>query len=106
MDSRTTAWRRWAVLATVLALLSLAVQPLIHPSMGLPSALRDPLERFIGAGVGLWWMTLGGPFRDHPSDVLGMLVVAVGNAAILCALWWLLLRAGQALRAAAGKWRA
>jgi hypothetical protein len=85
--------RRWLVLAALLAVASGAVLVSLDPGRTIPSAVRNPLSDFVGPGVAVWWLVLGGPFRSAPSSPGGIAFAAAANAA----LWLVTLRLAAAI---------
>jgi hypothetical protein len=85
--------RRWLVLAALLAVASGAALVSLDPGRTIPSAVRNPLSDFVGPGVAVWWLALGGPFRSAPSSPGGIAFAAVANAA----LWLATLRLAAAI---------
>ena len=79
--------RCWFVLAVVLVIASAGALALLNSAEVLSSVLRDPLSDFVQPGVIIWWLVLGGPFRDLPSSPTGIAFAAAANAI----LWWLML---------------
>lgn len=79
--------RWWFVLAVVLVIASLEALALLNSAEVFSSVLRDPLSDFVQPGVIIWWLVLGGPFRDLPSSPTGIAFAVATNAT----LWWLVL---------------
>jgi hypothetical protein len=75
----------WAILATVLVLLSVQALTVIASTAPVPFGLRDSLWDFAQPGTTVWWFTFGGPFRTGPSSPAGIAFAAVANSALwLC----------------------
>ena len=82
---------RWVLLAALLALALASGGALVSldPGRTLPSAVRNPLSDFVGPGVTVWWLVLGGPFRSAPSSPGGIAFTAAANAVLWLAALWL-----------------
>ena len=78
--------RWWLLIAAVLAITSVAILALLAATIVIPSVVRNPLSDFVGPGVAVWWLVLGGPFRSLPSSLTGIAFAAIANA-VFWVLW-------------------
>lgn len=53
------------------------------------SPARAPLSSFVQPGVTVWWLALGGPFRNAPVSAAGIAFAAVANAVAWLIVLWL-----------------
>lgn len=94
---RGSVTRWWFVLAApVLAIASAAALGL-HTST-FPSAVINPLSRFVGPGVTVWWFVLGNLFSSTPSSPAGIAFAAITNAALWLLVLWFVVAIVRAIR--------
>jgi hypothetical protein len=75
-------YKSWLVLPFAFLTLSVtAVLVRLSHYYYVPHAIGSALDSFTQPGEIVWWLTLGGPFRDYPSSLLGFAVFIVANAA-------------------------
>jgi hypothetical protein len=75
-------YKTWLVLPFAFLTLSVtAVLVRLSHYDYVPHAIGSTLDSFTQPGEIVWWFTLGGPFRDYPSSLLGFAVFIVANAA-------------------------
>jgi hypothetical protein len=90
--------RWWLFSAAVLAIASVVALTFLGTVDVIPSVVRDPLSQFVGPGVALWWLVLGGPFRSAPSSPSGVVFAAAANAALWLPLFWIAVAIVRAVR--------
>lgn len=73
-------YRSWLTIGAVLAIASGGALAWLASSAVIPSLVRDPMSDFVQPGVTIWWLTLGGPFRNGPDTAGGIAFAAVANA--------------------------
>jgi hypothetical protein len=69
----------------LLTLIAVGVRRAGYPYV--PRPISAVLDAFVEPGAGLWWLTLGGPFRTSPADLAGLAVLVLGNTAFWVVLW-------------------
>jgi len=81
-----------------LAIASAPALALLGSVTAMPSAVRNPLSRFVEPGVVVWWLVLGGPFRSTPASAFGIAFAAAANAALWLLALWLMVLVVRAIR--------
>ena len=75
----------WLLGASVLAVASACGLVVIGSGETIPSAVRNPVARFVDPGISVWSFVFGGPFQSWPRSPGGIAFAAVSNA-----LLWLI----------------
>jgi hypothetical protein len=83
--------RRWRLLVmAVLFLLSMGVLLAVRSPGAMHSTLHTILRGFVGPGVTVWWLSLGGLFQAVPTSLPHVAYAAAVNTACWTSLTWLI----------------